>query len=213
MDATQPQSIGSRAQANVQLSADLGENLVRVRAFAQNSTDLLDRQIEVDGVKVAVLMCEGMVNLQLFSHLIVRPLTQLKLEQHGGEAIADWISKKTMFAGDQKEFFTYDDLFTFLMAGFVVVLIDGVSRGIACGLQGYSFRSVSEPSTEMNISGSREGFVEPIRVNQTMIRRRIRSPSLKFEMYPVGQKSRKRGIVPVMTSSRKRRRPVTIRCC
>lgn len=42
----------------------------------------------------------------------------------------------------------------------------------------------------MNITGSREGFVEPIRVNQTMIRRRLRSPSLKFEMYPIGEKSR-----------------------
>ena len=69
-------------------------------------------------------------------------------------------------------------------------MIDGVDRGIACGMQGYSFRSVSEPSTEMNITGSREGFVEPIRVNQTMIRRRLRSPSLKFEMYPIGEKSR-----------------------
>src|SRR5699024_2767534 len=67
---------------------------------------------------------------------------------------------------------------------------DGVDRGIACGMQGFNFRSVSEPSTEMNITGSREGFVEPVRINQTMIRRRIRSPSLKFEMYPVGQKSR-----------------------
>ena len=190
VDTSQPQGVGSRRQAQVPLSRDLGENIVKVRAFAQNSTDLLDRQIEVDGVKVAVLMCEGMINLQLFSHLIVRPLTQLKLEHPSGEAIADWISQKTMFAGDQKEFFTYDDLFTFLMAGFVVLLIDGVDRGIACGLQGYSFRSVSEPSTEMNIAGSREGFVEPIRINQSMIRRRIRSPSLKFEMYPIGQKSR-----------------------
>ena len=74
--------------------------------------------------------------------------------------------------------------------GDVVMLIDGVDRGIACGMQGFSFRSVSEPSTEMNISGSREGFVEPIRINQTMIRRRIRSPSLKFEMFPIGEKSR-----------------------
>lgn len=100
------------------------------------------------------------------------------------------VSRETVLSGDQKEFFTYDELFSFLMAGFVVLLIDGVDRGIACGMQGYSFRSVSEPSTEMNITGSREGFVEPIRVNQTMIRRRLRSPSLKFEMYPIGEKSR-----------------------
>lgn len=189
-DASQPQGTGSRKQARVRLNRDLMENMVKVRALSQNSTDLLERQIEVSGVPVAILMCEGMVNLQLFTQILVRPLTELSLENADGEAVARWVSRQTMLSGDQKEFFTYDELFSFLMAGFVVLLIDGVDRGIACGMQGYSFRSVSEPSTEMNITGSREGFVEPIRVNQTMIRRRLRSPSLKFEMYPIGEKSR-----------------------
>ena len=189
-DAAQPQGTGSRKQARVRLNRDLMENMVKVRALSQNSTDLLERQIEVSGVPVAILMCEGMVNLQLFTQILVRPLTELSLENADGEAVARWVSRETVLSGDQKEFFTYDELFSFLMAGFVVLLIDGVDRGIACGMQGYSFRSVSEPSTEMNITGSREGFVEPIRVNQTMIRRRLRSPSLKFEMYPIGEKSR-----------------------
>ena len=189
-DASQPQGTGSRKQARVRLNRDLMENMVKVRALSQNSTDLLERQIEVSGVPVAILMCEGMVNLQLFTQSLVRPLTELSLENADGEAVARWVSRETVLSGDQKEFFTYDELFSFLMAGFVVLLIDGVDRGIACGMQGYSFRSVSEPSTEMNITGSREGFVEPIRVNQTMIRRRLRSPSLKFEMYPIGEKSR-----------------------
>lgn len=189
-DASQPQGTGSRKQARVRLNRDLMENMVKVRALSQNSTDLLERQIEVSGVPVAILMCEGMVNLQLFTQILVRPLTELSLENANGEAVARWVSRETVLSGDQKEFFTYDELFSFLMAGFVVLLIDGVDRGIACGMQGYSFRSVSEPSTEMNITGSREGFVEPIRVNQTMIRRRLRSPSLKFEMYPIGEKSR-----------------------
>lgn len=189
-DASQPQGTGSRKQARVRLNRDLMENMVKVRALSQNSTDLLERQIEVSGVPVAILMCEGMVNLQLFTQILVRPLTELSLENADGEAVARWVSRETVLSGDQKEFFTYDELFSFLMAGFVVLLIDGVDRGIACGMQGYSFRSVSEPSTEMNITGSREGFVEPIRVNQTMIRRRLRSPNLKFEMYPIGEKSR-----------------------
>lgn len=189
-DASQPQGTGSRKQARVRLNRDLMENMVKVRALSQNSTDLLERQIEVSGVPVAILMCEGMINLQLFTQILVRPLTELSLENADGEAVARWVSRETVLSGDQKEFFTYDELFSFLMAGFVVLLIDGVDRGIACGMQGYSFRSVSEPSTEMNITGSREGFVEPIRVNQTMIRRRLRSPSLKFEMYPIGEKSR-----------------------
>ena len=189
-DASSPQGVGTRKQAQTRLQKDLMENIVKIRAFAQNSSDLQERQIEVSGVKVSVLMCEGMVDMTLCTQIMLRPLTELSLDDADPEAVAQWIGRDNVFSGDQKEFFTYDELFTYLLSGFVVLLIDGVDRGIACGMQGYSFRSISEPSTEMNITGSREGFVEPIKVNQTMIRRRIRSPSLKFDNLSLGEKSR-----------------------
>ncbi len=111
-DASQPQGTGSRKQARVRLNRDLMENMVKVRALSQNSTDLLERQIEVSGVPVAILMCEGMVNLQLFTQILVRPLTELSLENADGEAVARWVSRETVLSGDQKEFFTYDELFS-----------------------------------------------------------------------------------------------------
>lgn len=172
------------------ISKDLLENMVRLRAMTENSSDFVDRQIVVSGVKTAVLVCEGMVDQQRLTEGIVRPLTQVQLKEQSGEALFSWIANHALFAADQKEFHTTDDLFALLMSGFVVILAQGVDRGIACGVQGYSFRSISEPSTEMNVRGSREGFVEPIRVNQTMIRRRIKSPTLKFELYPIGERSR-----------------------
>lgn len=112
-DASQPQGTGSRKQARVRLNRDLMENMVKVRALSQNSTDLLERQIEVSGVPVAILMCEGMVNLQLFTQILVRPLTELSLENADGEQVARWVSRQTVLSGDQKEFFTYDELFSF----------------------------------------------------------------------------------------------------
>ena len=132
--ASAPQGTGSRKWAKTRLDKDLMENMVKIRAFTQNTTDLLERQIEVSGVKVAILMCEGMINLQLFTQIMVRPLSSLEIQDADGEAVAHWVSKQTVLSGDQKEFFTYDELFTFLMAGFVVLLIDGVDRGIACGM-------------------------------------------------------------------------------
>jgi spore germination protein KA len=76
------------------------------------------------------------------------------------------------------------------MSGFGVLLIDGADTGIRLALQGFSFRSVSEPSGEVNLRGSREGFTEPLRINMSLIRRRIKSPSLKFEMVTLGTQSK-----------------------
>ena len=74
-----------------------------------------------------------------------------------------------------------------IMSGFVVLLIDNIPYACAYGMQGFSFRSVGEPSAEVNELGSREGFTEPLRINMSMVRRRIKSPSLKFDLFPVGR--------------------------
>lgn len=172
------------------LTGDLAEDMVQIRAYCQNTNDLLERRIRVSGVKAALLMCEGMVNTAVFIESMAEPLMALEIPDCTGPRLAQWVSEKAVFSGDQKEFFTYDELFRFMMAGFVILLIDGVAHGVACGIQGFAYRSVSEPSGERNVHGSREGLVEAIRINQAMIRRRIKSPTLKFEMLQVGKKSR-----------------------
>ena len=48
-------------------------------------------------------------------------------------------------------------------------------------------RGISEPSTEVTVRGSREGFTEAIRVNISMVRRRLKSPALAFEMLTAGK--------------------------
>ena len=60
---------------------------------------------------------------------------------------------------------------------------------LAIGAQGFSFRSVSEPESEVVQRGCREGFTEPLRINMTLIRRRIKSPDLVFETITSGYSS------------------------
>ena len=61
---------------------------------------------------------------------------------------------------------------------------------LAIGVQGFKFRSVSEPESELVQRGSREGFTEAMRINMTLIRRRMKNPSLVFETASVGSESK-----------------------
>ena len=69
-----------------------------------------------------------------------------------------------------------------LTAGMAVLLLDGCNRGIAFSVQSLKFRSVEEPSGEGNIRGSREGFVDLLRVNLSLLRRLIRTEELVMEV-------------------------------
>jgi spore germination protein KA len=75
------------------------------------------------------------------------------------------------------------------MSGFAVLAVDGCRHMLAIGVQGFSFRSIAEPESEVVQRGSREGFTEALRVNMTLIRRRMKDPNLIFDMLTVGTKS------------------------
>ncbi|MDO4566553.1 MAG: spore germination protein, partial [Oscillospiraceae bacterium] len=76
-----------------------------------------------------------------------------------------------------------------MMSGFAVLLFDNCRTALAYSMQGFSFRAISESYTEENVRSSREGFAEPLKVNMTLIRRRIKSGLLVFESMKVGSVS------------------------
>lgn len=176
---------------NERLVASLSDNMIKIRGLCGNSSDLTDRRIEVGGVEMAVLISEGMVSLATFSEIMAEPLMNSGLGPDSTpQEVLQFTRTLSLLGMDQKEFYTYAELFTFLDSGFAVLLIEGEALGVACGMQGFSFRSISEPSSEVNVRGSREGFVEPMRINMTMIRRRIKSPALRFEITSCGVRSK-----------------------
>ena len=172
------------------LTGELTKDIITLRTMFSNSLDFLVREVEIGDKKIALLMCEGMISLQSFSELVVEPLQKLQSnEKESPRELLKRLSTHYVFSADQNEIFTCEEIFRFIMSGFVIILIDGTTAGLACGMQGFSFRSISEPETQVNVRGSKEGFVEPLRINLTMIRRRIKSPQLKFELMSVGKVS------------------------
>ena len=78
-----------------------------------------------------------------------------------------------------------------LLLGWVVVLPpEGMPLGI--GMEGVPQRSVGEPTTEREVIGPKEGFVEKFPTNVGLIRNRLRDPSLRIEYHTVGRRSRTR---------------------
>ena len=183
-------SPGSDIPKEDRLKKSLLDNMIFLRQQFSNSSDLLNREIQICGIKVQILACEGMVSLQNFSELLAEPLNSLEGQMSSPDELLGWFRQQAVLALDQKEVYSYSQIFQFLTSGFAVVLAEGLDIGICFGLQGFNFRSISEPSAEVNVRGSREGFVEPVRINMTMIRRRIKSPRLKFEMMTAGSQSR-----------------------
>lgn len=172
------------------LEKDLGRNTVNVRAIMRNSSDLNIKYAKAGGVPVCILFCEGQTDTNQMANLIFRPINSIGNEKKLEPArVMEIMQSELLLAGEQHQVDDYEQLTAMIMGGFCVILADGVTHGIAIGVQGFEKRSVSEPSTHVNLRGSREGFVEAVRTNMSMLRRRIKSPDLVFKLSTVGSLS------------------------
>ena len=168
----------------------LEQNTVNIRSLMRNTSDLNVKYGKAGGVDVCALFCEGQIDTNQLANLIYRPLNSIgNKEILPPERVAEIISGELFSAGEQKQLSTYDEVILKLYSGFCVLLIDGITYGIAIGIQGYKTRSVSPPLNHRNIRGSREGFVEAVRTNMSMVRRRIKSPDLVMSLTTMGKLS------------------------
>ncbi|MED4958214.1 spore germination protein, partial [Paenibacillus macerans] len=59
-------------------------------------------------------------------------------------------------------------------------------------------RGIEQPQTEQVIRGAREGFIEALETNLSLIRYRLQSPSLKIETGDIGARTKSKVAVCYM---------------
>lgn len=170
-------------------AVSLRENLNRFQSDFDGSIDFIVRRLRVGGTDAAFLSMEGLVNKQIAAQSVLTPITNAGFPPGGPQEKYVYLRDCVLSAVDQKEPEDYRQALSLLMSGFGLLLIDGCRSVLAIGLQGFSFRSVGEPQNESMQRGAREGFVEPLQINMTMLRRRLKTTKLKFEQLTAGEES------------------------
>lgn len=172
------------------LSASLADNLILLRERFGISADLVIREVRVAGYDAALISIEGMVDRHMMANAVILPLMRMQEGYPDAKTLMREIRENVLGFVDLLEAKTAEELIELIISGFAAILIDGIGTASLGGLQAFMIRGVSEPSTEVSVRGSREGFTEAIRVNVSMVRRRLKTPQLTFEMTSVGTESR-----------------------
>lgn len=172
------------------LSNNLSETITVLKRKYHNSADLVIKEMTINENKIAFITIESMVDMNQLSEMVLSPIMEFESVEDDSVSLNTFIKDNIPMGVDIKCISTYEEVFHMIMSGSVTILIDGTCEAVSFSMVGYKFRSPDEPSGETNIRGSREGFCEVIRVNMTMVRRRLKSPNLKFELLQVGKKSK-----------------------
>ena len=143
------------------------------------------------GLRCTVIFIDGMIASDLAHEHILKPLTtgaELK-SLHDGRAVVDAILRGGLYHGQRKLCETLDDAMTELLFGSVLVVFDDCALAVAFDAKGFEKRAIAEPTNENVLKGSRESFVEIMRVNTSIVRRHIKSEELKVRQLTLGRRT------------------------
>ena len=170
--------------------ASLSKNLTTFKTLLP-SEDILSYPFQTaDKVACALLYADGVVNKQLLGDLVARPLSSLSFKKEGGMYATkeDFIKENLLFP-ELKSVYTFQDAMQEVLDGNSLLLVDGVAVGFIVGAKLVPTRAVAEPPTDVAVKGPREGFVEDVKTNMALVRKRLKTPNLRFETLRVGKRS------------------------
>ncbi|MDR4328292.1 spore germination protein [Bacillus pseudomycoides] len=165
----------------------LNERLDWLRKQLDRCSDAVFHQFSVTQIKYcAVVYLKGMVNQELFQEHVLDPIMSMDFAVSEADFIFKILDTKHLSVLSYSIVTDLQEALNNILEGQIVLFLDCENRMIAFPFTKFEKRSVSEPKNEVLIRGPRESFVEDININVTMIRRRIKSSSLKIEEMKFG---------------------------
>ncbi|MCL4426582.1 MAG: spore germination protein [Firmicutes bacterium] len=184
------------------LTGDLAQDKEWLKATLGASFDFQCRELEIGqkpSWRAALLYFDGLVDKELIDLGFLRSLLQeipLAARPVGDrQGLLPQIKVRFLNVADVREAESYEELVDDVLAGNAALLADGCKKALILGVPGWEHRQVSEPADESVIRGPRDGFVETLRVNTALIRRRIKDPALRLEGYKIGRRTKTEVVV------------------
>src|SRR5690606_3624948 len=141
----------------------------------------------------AVTYMEGLVGRDDVEQFVLKPLMYDGFPVRGTPgllAVHRLLERHVVPVAQVQTARTVREVVDAVLMGDTVLLIDGEETALVLNLRQWAHRTIAEPDMEPVVRGPREGFVENIRTNTSLLRRRIRPPELKMEQHQIGRFTR-----------------------
>lgn len=170
------------------------ENKKFLTMLFQDCSDFVIREFQIEhSVKAIFFFVDGMVNTQSANEAL-----KALMIQEGEERWIERILHTSLPVTQTQQSNNYADLLKSVLGGDVGLIVDGNDQAVLMGVRGMEKRSIQEPETEAVIRGPREGFIENLRTNTSMIRRKLKTPRLKMKPMTIGTESNTSIVVTYM---------------
>ncbi len=135
------------------------------------------------GISFAVVYSDAVTDKTQLSEQVVKPLLR-----YGGSPSSEEIEKR-LASPELRAAKPLSKLSEEVLAGNPVLVWEGGAEGVAVGTKQVFARAISEPPTDVTLKGPREGFIEDVKINTSLVRRRFKTGELLIDTVTVGKRS------------------------
>ncbi len=166
-----------------------------IRSAFDGCSDLCSIPLYLGGdsaVRAELFFVDGLVTSADVSSVLIEPLTDMfRLgAPRGRRECMELIEHGAACVCTMKKRLTLSDAADDLLRGCAVLVFDPERTAYSFELRLPAQRSVAEPGSEKSVKGAKDAFIENVRINSALVRRKLASPALKLEQTIIGRKSR-----------------------
>jgi len=167
---------------------------IKVKEILSINTDIVVREFFLQGkerIPCILIEVDGMVDKNLIDQYILKPLL-VDLAGHPEIAqltltnVLDTILQNILPGLELKKISNMGEAINLILSGDAVIFFGDTTEALVFGARGWVNRGVTEPATEAVVKGPHEGFGETLRINTSLLRRKIKHPALRIVSLKLG---------------------------
>nr|WP_237167889.1 spore germination protein [Paenibacillus yonginensis] len=173
------------------------DKLELLKSLLGDNDDFILRKFRIFGqVEACLVFMAPVADQNLIHEGILKQLMHTQGQPGLSEApspeLPDILLKDYLLVSEGHKEAEMEKLIRGIMLGSTALLTDGVRDNLLLQTRKVEQRSIEQPQTEQVIKGSREGYIESLESNLSLLRARLQTRNLKVKICPVGARTQSR---------------------
>lgn len=156
----------------------------------KESFDIIKKTLAIGNDELTLFYIDGFTKDATMQKLMIHFLSLSSLSDKGDGSARSFVIHSVPYVETDVTCDT-DEMITFILSGATLILGSTFGRdAIIVDARTYPARETSEPESDKVVRGPKDGFVETLIFNTALIRRRLRTPSLRVKHFSIGDASK-----------------------
>ena len=175
---------------STKLVRSLEENLETIMNVFKNDLDFSYRKFQLNqGQLVSAIYIDSLVDTEIINRDIIRPLQNTDLMASVGNEV-QWLLDHVLYSSEGEIAEDMETIVDALLHGKTVLLVDGEVHSLVINTFKAEKRSIQQPETERVVRGARDGLIEQLSTNVSLLRYRLPVPEFRVEPMKIGKNTK-----------------------